>query len=392
MLQRRHRRSAHAHANLRLCAHPKPPHTDASVVSGVLMHYRGRRCVVARCGVVARGIMRLAYAADAAKPLMRMHCLAWWRGRRRSLRQSLYVRCLQTKSTSGIAHATPSPHNRVLKIVRFDSKKNYGIWPLTVPGQSLISSKSVAAALILLYNHPMDREANITPDDFSTDFRLPSRPVIITDAMDSWPARTLWDRDYLRIACGADFVTVMTERSGAYRRNRPRFQADLPFADMVDIAFGPPSDDIYMVANSKFFGRPAGQRLLQDIPTPEYIDPGPFRDDKYMWLGPADTVMPLHFDTCDLLLCQVFGTKRFWMFAPDQTEFLYHGHEVFSDVDPEAADLEQFPLFAQARCDEFELHAGEMLFIPKGHWHHVRSLAPSATVSFARFKGAADLA
>ena len=43
---------------------------------------------------------------------------------------------------------------------------------------------------------------------------------------------------------------------------------------------------------------------------------------------------------------------------------------------------ERFPLFKEAPYSDVELGPGEALFIPRGHWHYVRSLEPSFSVSF----------
>ena len=48
----------------------------------------------------------------------------------------------------------------------------------------------------------------------------------------------------------------------------------------------------------------------------------------------------------------------------------------------EAPDLARHPRFARARCTEAVLGPGEMLFIPAGTWHYVRSLTPSLSVNF----------
>jgi lysine-specific demethylase 8 len=48
----------------------------------------------------------------------------------------------------------------------------------------------------------------------------------------------------------------------------------------------------------------------------------------------------------------------------------------------EAPDFQLFPLFARAKYAETVLGPGDMLFIPKGTWHHVRSLTTSFSINF----------
>ena len=53
-----------------------------------------------------------------------------------------------------------------------------------------------------------------------------------------------------------------------------------------------------------------------------------------------------------------------------------------SRVDLDRPDLEQFPRLADLQGQGGLLRAGEMLYIPPGVWHYVRSLDQSFSVSF----------
>ena len=53
-----------------------------------------------------------------------------------------------------------------------------------------------------------------------------------------------------------------------------------------------------------------------------------------------------------------------------------------SEVEVEAPDLARHPRFAQAAYEEVVLRPGELLFIPAGTWHYVRSLSTSWSISF----------
>lgn len=51
-------------------------------------------------------------------------------------------------------------------------------------------------------------------------------------------------------------------------------------------------------------------------------------------------------------------------------------------MDVEHPDLEKFPRFAEAQSLACVLEPGDMLFIPVRHWHYVRALDLSFSVSF----------
>lgn len=50
-------------------------------------------------------------------------------------------------------------------------------------------------------------------------------------------------------------------------------------------------------------------------------------------------------------------------------------------VDVENPDLARFPDFSQLECEDFVMEAGDCLFIPRGYFHHIRSLQKSISVS-----------
>lgn len=94
---------------------------------------------------------------------------------------------------------------------------------------------------------------------------------------------------------------------------------------------------------------------------------------------------PLHFDPKDNLLCQIVGSKYLRLYAPDESDKLYPVEGLLSNtsqVRVEAPDADKFPLFSQAKYLECVLQEGEMLFIPRKHWHYVKSLSTSFSVSF----------
>ena len=88
------------------------------------------------------------------------------------------------------------------------------------------------------------------------------------------------------------------------------------------------------------------------------------------WIGPANTVTPLHTDPHHNIFVQVVGCKYFQLFSPDQTDKMYP-HESglttnSSQVDAEAPDEGLFPLFKGAHGLQFYVQPGQALYIPPG--------------------------
>ncbi|MET0982775.1 MAG: cupin-like domain-containing protein [Telluria sp.] len=103
------------------------------------------------------------------------------------------------------------------------------------------------------------------------------------------------------------------------------------------------------------------------------------------WLGPAGTVTPLHCDYDDNIFAQIWGTKRIFLAPPHHDEFLYTSEAnaiLFgSPFDPEAPDFEKFPLARQATMIECIVNPGDMLYVPAGWYHQVRSLTFSLSAN-----------
>lgn len=103
------------------------------------------------------------------------------------------------------------------------------------------------------------------------------------------------------------------------------------------------------------------------------------------WLGPAGTVTPLHCDYDDNIFAQIWGTKRIVLSPPHHDEFLYtrEANAILfgSPFNPEAPDFDRFPLARHASMIECVVNAGDLLYVPAGWYHHVRSLTFSLSAN-----------
>jgi ribosomal protein L16 Arg81 hydroxylase len=234
----------------------------------------------------------------------------------------------------------------------------------------------------------IDRRSRLSGAEFRERYVRTRTPVLITDMMSDWPASYLWTKTYLSALLGEQIVEVMTQRESdpLFEQQMDSHRSSMRFANFCEIAFSErESNNTYMVANNQFMNTDGGQRLMQDVVIePEYFIPQ-WQGRVFFWFGPGGTVTPLHYDVLDISLTQIRGSKRVRLFSPDQTHLLYNSVGVYSDVDVEHPDFARYPLYRHARPIEFDLCAGEMLFLPEGYWHQVRSLEPSISVSFTNF-------
>ena len=254
---------------------------------------------------------------------------------------------------------------------------------------------------------------SLTAERFAAEYMeaSPPQPVVLTHALDAWPALTTrpWrDTGYLRWACGARLVPVetcaaddatQTYLSGSFA------QRVMSLGDFIAQYFEAEGDDAadsggddargYLAQHPLFDQVPA---LRRDIAAPfvcaartaedrEAPDECERRDEPLAsaWFGPGGTVSPLHNDPYHNALCQVLGWKYVRLYDARETPRLYRRPGALcnnSFVDLDAPDAEAHPRFAAAPYHQAVIGPGDCLYIPRHCWHYVRSLSPSFSVSF----------
>jgi len=237
----------------------------------------------------------------------------------------------------------------------------------------------------------VERRSRVSSDEFFDRYYAASIPLVLTDALESWPLATQWSPAQWKDRFGDVLVEVTTGRE-ADPSYEPNFKAHCTtvrlgeFCDQV-LAAGT-TNDIYLIAHNRLSKRPELEPLLDELRAPhDYLDERRDSDSISLWFGPAGTVTPLHHDTANVLFCQAFGRKKITLF-PTIELFLTHDthHGVHSPIDLEHPDHDAFPQLEDAMRKEVELAPGEGLFIPLGWWHHVRALDVSISVSFTNFR------
>lgn len=238
-------------------------------------------------------------------------------------------------------------------------------------------------------NSVVERRSYLGRAEFLEQYYAANRPVILTGLMDDWPALTKWTPDYLKKTCGSMSVEIQSRRNST-----PDFEIvvdplrrEVHFDDYVDLVYKPgETNDYYMTARNGFFQRKGANKLLNDLGGfPEYLDMNAGGEWMFMWFGPQGTITPLHHDELNIFLAQVVGRKRVKLIPPDELDLVYNHFAVYSQVDAENPDFKRFPKYKNATVMEVDLLPGEVLFLPAGWWHHVRSLDPSVSLSYTNF-------
>src|SRR2546426_2235846 len=230
----------------------------------------------------------------------------------------------------------------------------------------------------------VDRRSGLSLQEFRWKYLYPGKPVVITDAMEEWKARSSWTFDYLRSRYGA--TPVVVHRYHREDEYTPEAVEHMTLAEYIDRITTNDWDSYpcYLRDNWKLFLM--HKDLMSDHTVPKYFFDWfkllpTFMRLPYprIFMGPKGAITPLHADiwSTHAWLSQLVGRKRWILFSPDQRQFL-HNYK----VRVEQPDLERFPLFRQAKAVECTIGPGDTIFVPSRWAHWVISLEAGISLTY----------
>jgi len=239
----------------------------------------------------------------------------------------------------------------------------------------------------------VERRANISSDEFYDRYYATNTPLVIENRLAGWPVMTTWTLDNLRERFGDRVIEVQGDRrrDPTYEINSDHHKKSMTLGEYIDLIRAGPANDYYMTANNFEHNKKVLAEMFDELgELPEFFDPAaPEAKCGMLWLGPAGTITQLHHDLTNNLMVQVVGRKMVKMISPLDTPKLYNYKHVYSritDVDAPDIDHAVYPLFKEATIVPVPLNPGDVLFIPIGWWHHVRSLDVSMTLTHTNFR------
>lgn len=232
----------------------------------------------------------------------------------------------------------------------------------------------------------VDRRSKLSLREFQREYLHPQRPVVITDAIEHWEARSLWTFAYFKERLGA--ATVTAYQYGEERQYVPEAVVEMALRDYIDSVTTKDWGEFpyYLRDNWGLFH--IYPELLQHHDVPEYFFDWfrflpTFMRLPYprIFVGPRGAITPLHADVwgTHAWLSQLIGRKRWLLFSPDQKPYHYH-HRVRC----EAPDLEKYPLYREARPLEAVIGPGDTIWVPSrwSHWVHSLDAGISLTYNY----------
>jgi len=228
--------------------------------------------------------------------------------------------------------------------------------------------------------------------EFEERFLFPQRPVIISGAMEGWPARERWTNDYLTEKVGARTLRPWQKAHLLAPRNVNSDTPPMTLAEYIDLLAGAAISDGQLYAAILPI-RTALPELWPDVRFPPFVDEDKYRQVNF-WFGPGNNFTPLHYDANNNFLTQIRGRKQVILCPPREITRLYpfpfshtadplsYGANHFSQVNVLSPDLTRFPAWAHADRALLELGPGDMLFIPVHWWHAVWGIEQNMSINY----------
>uniref|UniRef100_H2ZD81 JmjC domain-containing protein n=1 Tax=Ciona savignyi TaxID=51511 RepID=H2ZD81_CIOSA len=227
------------------------------------------------------------------------------------------------------------------------------------------------------YHRPSEGHIDIltempTPQKFWEEYCQHGKPALLRGAALDMPARTKWTDQY------------MMDNYGDLRvKLESKYEKD--FKPEGDQGMG--QDSIRRFLNTyipydKYMVSQLPDPLSKEVTVPQCILCGSFRErilEANIWMSSGNTKSLLHRDADNAFNCLLNGTKDWILIDPSHEEMLpvavesgspYGG---FTLINVNKVDLIKFPAFKDVPWYYANVTAGDCLFLPKGHWHQVRS-------------------
>ncbi|KIL69641.1 hypothetical protein M378DRAFT_68924 [Amanita muscaria Koide BX008] len=245
--------------------------------------------------------------------------------------------------------------------------------------------------------------------------RYYQEPFIVPGYAKDWPAMQEhpWrSAAYLRSISGAGRVVPVEigedYRSDDWSQKLVSWDDFLSTLDFVDQPCSNGTKTMYLAQHNIFMQFPV---LHADIMVPDYVyadlsnsnHVAPENDEGLVtnaWLGPRGTISPAHTDPYYNMYVQLVGCKTVWLAPPDISSWMYPCTQLAPpepDSKPEMSNTTRVDVFGKRTINEnqfpdfwkevvpramsYTLSAGDLLYIPAGWWHSMRSEETSISVS-----------
>jgi lysine-specific demethylase 8 len=220
---------------------------------------------------------------------------------------------------------------------------------------------------------------NFNQEQFQKEYVIPGLPVILKNAAASWPAIKYWTPQYFADQYKDVQITAKVNLPDAevpYLYQSKDYCQEMTIGEFVEL-METGNSCYFDQVNINFY-----KELHNDYNFQEFSVCNPNLAG-ILWVG-SSTYSGLHYDWSDNLLAQIHGTKKVVLVSPDDSLYLYPfpDNHTKSQVACENPDLKAQPKLKNVTFIDGFLEPGDVLFIPKGWWHYLKSSQKSITLTY----------
>ncbi len=237
----------------------------------------------------------------------------------------------------------------------------------------------------------IERVSGLPIDVFHKEYAATSRPVIFADLLGDWPAMKKWTPEFFGRNYGDTKITAICLDED--RPNDPhyvfsnRHYKQMTISEYLSITQEAGRNGTHYLGDFPIFK--VFPHLQSDIKPFVYWDNWFHRAKSLkgvFWMGPAGTVVPIHFEVRHNFFAQIYGRKKWVIASGNQHDRFYvpsdFSKKNFSPIDINNPDLEKYPKFQDTEMLELVLNPGEVLFLPAQWMHYVEALEYSISMNF----------
>ncbi|MDJ0676979.1 MAG: cupin-like domain-containing protein [Calothrix sp. MO_167.B42] len=224
---------------------------------------------------------------------------------------------------------------------------------------------------------PLPILENFDRELFQREYVAPIQPVILKGAAASWAAVKSWTPKYLATKYKDVQITPKVNLPDAevpYVYKDKHHRREMTIGEFVELMESGNSCYFDQVNMNSF------EELHNDY---NFEELGAWNLHLTgLWVG-SSTCSGLHYDWSDNLLVQIHGTKKAVLVSPEDSPNLYPfpDNHTKSQVGCENPDIKAQPLVKNVTFMDGFLEPGDVLFIPKGWWHYLKSSESSISLT-----------